>query len=494
MKAIIFARISDTKQEVGLSKKEQVEKCEAYCADNDLEVMDTISITESSTRGARVKFNELLDFIEGQKETIAVIVDCVDRFQRTFDASSRIYDMIKKKKVMELHFRREGLALTPDTDDMLFLQWDFSVLGAKFNLITMKKHMQKGIEQARSAGAWVHLPPLGYRNSGRVNKLPYIIFDEERAPLMKRVFEEYSSGLYTLSEIAKSAYDWGLRSRKGGKVGKGAIYGMILNPFYCGVMRETGFSDREHIHPRIIDKALWNRCQEVLAGKKKTHFKWGEKPYVFRGLITCGHCGCMVTSGTIKKKSGKAYTYLGCTRYKPCEQKAIREDDALNMLACEVFDKLHLDPRFLEDLKGAIRETVEAENGAYLVQATKLRKNYEDSKQERKKLIEGWTKGLIAQEDFTDMSNALTARQEEVKRLLDSYDQKDEKFLELLENLVSVFFGAKDLFHGLKVEQKRELIDLLLFNLTLKDQKLGYTLREPLATVLKLSNRLQWCG
>ena len=52
----------------------------------------------------------MLDFAKSQNETIAIVADAVDRFQRSFKESVLIDELIRKEQ-MELHFYRENMII-----------------------------------------------------------------------------------------------------------------------------------------------------------------------------------------------------------------------------------------------------------------------------------------------------------------------------------------------------------------------------------------------
>ena len=61
--AITFARVSSEKQERGASIDAQKELIYDYCMEKNLKIIKEFEITESTTRGDRVKYNEMLDFV-----------------------------------------------------------------------------------------------------------------------------------------------------------------------------------------------------------------------------------------------------------------------------------------------------------------------------------------------------------------------------------------------------------------------------------------------
>src|SRR5438067_1089215 len=97
MKAIILARVSTKEQEEGLSIAAQRQRLVDYCIRKDLKVIKTFELVESSTRGERKEFAGMLRFVQAQNETVAIIADAVDRFQRSFKETVLIDELIEKE-------------------------------------------------------------------------------------------------------------------------------------------------------------------------------------------------------------------------------------------------------------------------------------------------------------------------------------------------------------------------------------------------------------
>ena len=81
-KAIILVRVSTKEQEEGHSIDAQQHRLLEYCERKNLQVIKTFSIIESSSRGDRKLFMEMIKFAQNQREPIAVVADKVDRIQR----------------------------------------------------------------------------------------------------------------------------------------------------------------------------------------------------------------------------------------------------------------------------------------------------------------------------------------------------------------------------------------------------------------------------
>jgi DNA invertase Pin-like site-specific DNA recombinase len=163
MKAIILARVSTKEQEEGHSIAAQRQRLVDYCARRGLKLIKTYELVESSTRGERKEFAEMLEFALAQNETVAIVADAVDRFQRSFKESVLIDDLIRKERV-ELHFCRESMVIGKGASSTDILRWDFSVMGAKSYVLNLSENVRRSLEYKRRNGEWGGKAPLGYLN------------------------------------------------------------------------------------------------------------------------------------------------------------------------------------------------------------------------------------------------------------------------------------------------------------------------------------------
>lgn len=110
MKAIILARVSTKEQEEGHSIAAQRQRLVEHCQRKGLDVLKVFELVESSTKGGRKEFTAMLEFAKSQGETVAIVADAVDRFQRSF-RESVLVDELRRQGVVELHFVRESMVI-----------------------------------------------------------------------------------------------------------------------------------------------------------------------------------------------------------------------------------------------------------------------------------------------------------------------------------------------------------------------------------------------
>jgi site-specific DNA recombinase len=266
-KAIILVRVSSKDQEEGHSLDAQRERLIRYCARHNFDILEIFTITESSTRGDRRKFMEMLDFAKRQKGTVAIVADAVDRVQRSFKDSVYLDELVRKDKI-ELHFYRENMIIGREASASDHMRWDFCVLGAKSYVMQLSENVKRSIDYKIKKGEWYGPAPLGYLNQRDERGNSIIVTDPIRAPIVQRMFADYASGAFTLGDMQRRCKVWGLRSKADKELSKSSLYRMVQNPFYYGEMLIKG-EIMEHCHEPLITRAVWNDCQDVLKGWEK---------------------------------------------------------------------------------------------------------------------------------------------------------------------------------------------------------------------------------
>ena len=139
--------------------------------------------------------------------------------------------------------------------------------------INLSDYVKRSLEYNWAKGKWLGLAPLGYLNAIDSKGNAHIIIDEERAPIIKRMFEEYATGLHSAQSLLTFATHLGLTARTFRNTNRrpyplndNTVYEILRNPFYYGVMKVKG-KLIPHIYDKIIDKKLYDRVQLILEAK-----------------------------------------------------------------------------------------------------------------------------------------------------------------------------------------------------------------------------------
>lgn len=492
MKAIILARVSTKEQEEGHSIAAQRQRLTEYSARKGLDVIRTFELVESSTRGGRTEFVAMLEFAKAQKETIAIVADAVDRFQRSFKESVQV-DELRRQGIVELHFVREAMIISSEASSSDILRWDFSVMSAKSYVLSLSDNVKRSLEYKRRNGEWGGKAPLGYRNIRDAENKSVLIHDPERAYLVRLLFEEYAAGASSISgDLVRKTREWGLtnKTRKAGFLSASQIQHILMNPFYYGQMRIKG-KLFPHKYTPLISYELFERCEAIRLGKgRATATRYSEKDFIFRGLIKCGTSGRMVTSDL---KKGK-HVYLICRDpTDPLRKVFVPEGDVLSQVK-SALRSIQVPDVLLAALLEHMKASHVAENRFHTDAIAQLRLDHDRARERLGRLLDLRLDKSITQNEYDEKAWALKAQQAKIAARIEQHQTGDDAFRTTLETLISVASRAADLFERSNNEQKRKLVSLVFSNLHLNGKMLDYTMRSPFDLMVNRPNHASWLG
>jgi DNA invertase Pin-like site-specific DNA recombinase len=483
MKAILLARVSSKEQEDGQSIPAQERRLLDYAREKGLIVDQVFKITESSTKASRKEFDKIIKRIRDSKEPVALVADTIDRVQRSFKESVILEDLRREGKV-EIHFYRERLVLHSRSNSSDLLRWDMGVMFARSYVLQLSDNIKRSKEQAAKSGAWIGQAPIGYKHMTNEKGDKTIVVDPERAPLIQKLFNLYATGNYSLLALKEEAEKMGLRTKKGQKVAKSQVDDILKNPFYCGTM-ETKYGIIQHRYESIISPSLFYQVQNVSAGFHKKPFKALSEPFVLRGLITCSHCGCLITP-EIKKKR---YVYYSCTNAKGnCKRIYVREEPLVNTLS-SYFDQIALNQEQIDEVTGYLKEIHDSESRFHKECMDHLRREQEKIQNRMSQMYDDKLDGLIDETMYLDKVRTYKARQAEILEEMGRHHDADENFYVTANLVMHLAARSREIFQSSEVAEKRQILNLVFQNLKLDDKKsLILEVKEPFSTLMGIKN------
>lgn len=263
---------------------------------------------------------------------------------------------------------------------------------------------------------------------------------------------------------------------------------MLKNRFYAGIMMVKG-EDYPHHYPKLVDEWLFAKCQEVRESWGKKPFKYAAKPFVFRGLITCDHCGHAITT---ERKKGK-YHYLFCTKYRTpdCPQQRIKEEDLLSQVQ-SVFSDLTIPANIAADIKKQMHHSLDAKRDYHDAAIANIQKEYRRVQKQLDALLELRMDNEISKQQFKIKSETLKDKQHELDVQQKLHTAADKEFAITVSHILDLCSRANELFASAKPDQKRQLINFVLWNLRLRDNKLLYEVKSPFDGVLAFNKHPSW--
>jgi len=488
MKAIILARVSTEEQMTeGQSIPAQIDRAREYAQKKDFVVVSEYQFDESSTKDRRAKFEQVIEEIRKSKEPIALIVETVDRLQRSFRESVLLDDLRKEGK-LELHFIREGLIIHKGSNSSEIQRWDLAVFVAKSFVLQISDNVKRTFEKKIKSGEIINEAPIGYINvKDELTNVGDVIVDKIRAPFVVKIFKLYSTGNYSMKSLSKLIKKDGLVTKRGGKIGTRQIELILKNPFYYGFQIYKG-ELYPHKYEPIISYELFLMCQRVKEGYNKVHKKMSGKPFVFKGLIICNKCGCRITSELKKNK----YVYYHCTDHKEiCSKVFVKEEDLLKPIE-EVLSKLVLPQKRIDEVVESLKITEESKNEFQKEQLKQVRREYDIIQSRISKMYEDRLDGRITIDMYDNLIKDYKEKQQELLFKMKQLDNADKNYYITANTILSLAQRAHQLFKSSEIEEKRQIINFVFQNLRLDGKNLLFETKTPFNEVLLANTTHEW--
>ncbi|OGI75297.1 hypothetical protein A3D36_01905, partial [Candidatus Nomurabacteria bacterium RIFCSPHIGHO2_02_FULL_36_29] len=383
-KFFIYTRKStDTEDRQVRSISDQLAELKLLAIKEDIDVVDIFVEKQTAKSPGRPVFNEMLLRIE-KGEASGILAWHPDRLARNSIDGGKIIYLLDTEQITELKFPTFWCDPTPQGKFMFSIAFGQS----KYYVDNLSENIKRGHRNKVKEGIWPQMSPLGY-----VNKNKRIVPDENIAPLIKKTFEAYATGNFTLRELRDKFNALGLKRKSGRELAVSNYQKLLKNPIYTGLMRYNG-EIFEGKHEPIITKKLFDSVQEVMMRKSKPKSR-GLKPYVYRGFFRCGECGCFITTET-----QKGHNYLRCTKRKnPCTQKYVREELITSQIQKEI-KKVSLPDDWASWMlaENEKDKLVEAQSSTLFAENTKADISLLDSKIE--KLMTAYLESALSLEEY----------------------------------------------------------------------------------------------
>ena len=417
-KFFIYTRKStDTEDRQVRSISDQLAELKSLALKEQIDVIDIFVEKQTAKAPGRPVFNEMLLRIE-KGEASGILAWHPDRLARNSIDGGKIIYLLDTETITELKFPTFWCDPTPQGKFMLSIAFGQS----KYYVDNLSENIKRGHRNKVKEGIWPRNAPLGY-----VNVKGGIEHDKILAPLIKKLFETYSTGTFTLREVREKFLALGLKGKIGLSISN--CQNILTNPIYVGLIRWHN-EIFEGKHEPIITKKLFDQCQEVMKRKSKPKSS-GFKPFLYRGFFRCGECGCFITTET-----QKGHNYLRCTKRKnPCNQKYVREEIITSQIQ-ENVQKVSLP---LDWLKWMIEENAkdqssEVQSSEIFSQKIQNEISLLDSKIE--KLMNAYLENALSLEEYREAKSALVGSKQLLKEKLSSFEKKSHNRFELTEKFL----------------------------------------------------------
>ena len=489
-KGIILARVSTPEQEkTGLSIKDiQLPKLRQYALDNNIQVEPEHEFVfqETAKRAFRKKFNEVVSLVKKTPELEAVIGFRVDRVTRNFRDAVAMDDL-RNEYGKELHFVDDRLVLTSKSFGRDIQDWDMKVFLAKQHINRCQEDANNTLMAKLNAGEQYGKAPYGYKNVEMPNGkrgAELVPFD---AQVVKKIYEWYLSGTSSMETVRQR-----LQRDLGVKMHKSKVEKILDNPYYYGVQRSRG-KLYPHIYPTLVTEDEYNQVQDIRSGRVKRKVKYVGKPYAYRGLIKCKECGCAITPEYHRKKQKNGnvhdYVYYHCTESKGKHGASWVEEAELEKQFAQIYKQMHISEEDLKWMTDQLKDAHEGKKQFNTKQFDHYNAQLKTLQTKIENLYEDKLAGSITQEVYDKYHSKFRAQQTEYRAKLDRLQAADEDYYITASYLLELASRSYDLFIGSEIDQKREIIQLTLLNLSLDNGKLNYQMQKPFDSIFAAKDR-----
>lgn len=356
---VLYARKStETEERQILSIDSQVKEMLQIAEREGIEVVDIRRESHSAKdSGQRPVFKEILNDLRIGRFN-GILTWAPDRLSRNAGDLGSLVDLMDQKLLLEIRTYGQQFRNSPNEKFLLMILCSQAKLENDNKSINVKRGLRTRCEMGLRPGQ----PPVGYLNERHMDRKCQAIIDQERGPIIKKMFEKVAYEKWSGRKIFHwLKFEINFKSVTGNKgLTLGNIYMILQNPFYYGVfeypVKSGNFYTGKHVP--LITKELYDQVQ----GQIKSQFVRSEsKEFAFTKLMECGLCGSGITADEKfkKQKNGNTHrhVYYGCTkaRDKNCKCGYINEVDLLKQFE-DLMDQIDIDEI---DLRGKIKEEVE---------------------------------------------------------------------------------------------------------------------------------------
>ena len=472
-KYFIYTRKStDTEDRQVRSLADQLSELRELAKKEQLDVVDTFIEKQTAKIPGRPVFAEMLERIEAG-EASGILAWHPDRLARNSVDGGKVIYLVDTGTITDLKFPTFWFDATPQGKFMLSIAFGQS----KYYVDSLSENVKRGIRNKLKNGIWPQKAPIGYLNN---KKTKIICIDPDKAPLIKKTFEAYASGSYTLSGLRKAMGELGMTGHGGRELSISNYQYLLKNHLYYGLICFHG-EFFEGKHEPIITKKLYDQAQEVMNRKSKPQHHGGLKPFVYRGLFKCGECSCFITSET-----QKGHNYLRCTKRKGlCSQKYVREETVTSLIQDEL-KKVSLSDTIADWLIAEVEKERSEDNDLSRNQIQKVNDDSAAVDAKLDKLMTAYLENALTLEEYQIAKNKLVSEKQILKDKIAAFGRVSTSRFEPVINFLNDCRQAGILAKSNDTAKIRTFFQKVGSNPLVRERALVFSPRAPFAFVTQI--------
>jgi len=488
----IYARKSEEAEDRQVqSIGDQLKQAEDLKLKLDISTKETYSESRSAKMPGRPEFTRMIEEIDKLGGVKGIIVWKLNRLFRNPEDEGKIRQRLSDGRIKEI-ITPSKTYYEADSDFIM------AVEGAQAQrfIRDLREDTARGINSKLKKGIAPILAPPGYKNDiAKRQGEKDIIIHETQFSLVRKLFELYMSGNYSVQQIYDEAVNLGVKSNRGQTVSHTQLYQMLRNPFYTGT--RFVYAKKLHtngVHRRMLTDEEFDLIQTILEGR--SHPRGQIHTDLLTGLIKCGECGRSITTEIKTKhyKNGNSQTfvYYRCTkkfRTAKCTQPYIRAEE-LERQILEYLDTVQLSDKFIawaikwlkvmHDKQGELRET----------RWKTTEQAYQEVVKKIERCVELTISGMLTMEEGAVRKQELETEKQKLSDELNKLDRYVSEWSNLAINTFELVKNIKEKFRNGSIEQRKTILRVIGSDLILKDKAIHIQIRKPFGYIQKVVSEI----
>lgn len=320
--AYIYSRISSKQQTSGVGLDRQLENAKAYCAANNLEIVDIQADVASAFHGKHVDGN-LGAFLDAIKDKLipvpsALVVESLDRLGREHEltALSRFIDIVKAG--VEIHEISTGIVYNITDTHLLHVALSIMTRAYNESLIKSKRAtdaIQRKLEEARKTNK-----VIGANIPAWIDNIDGEFHLNKHAETVKQIYDLYISGM-TIRPIVRYMIEQKIEypepkiAKRGVNAGtykwhSGRIMTILSSSSVYGTYTPLNGEPIEDYYPAVVDLATFMKVKVIRENRARKAVKVNDLLSIFGACCQCNLCKHSYISNQriLRNRSGEVKT------------------------------------------------------------------------------------------------------------------------------------------------------------------------------------------